>query len=223
MKEYTLGKVKRIRDAIRKLGDLQAEGNKLWAEGDKLQAKGNKLRAEADKLWAENNIRLFGLLIKICPEAHYRDWGRYLAVPKSGKVDWIIPVFEGEYGERKHTAYSIWSMPKESCNPDDAVLFEEGRKKGGEEEGRGIKLKMYMIVKRPYKVNLQNLMGKVANSRTPKGGGETDFFKKIEVSYYKCWVRKGDAKKYIREVCSYLKWANLCDYKIITLEHKEDK
>ena len=121
MKEYTLGEVREVRDRIKGLGDLRAEGDKLWAEG-------SKLRAEADKLWAENNIRLFGLLIKICPEAHYRDWGRYLAVPKSGKVDWIIPVFEGEYEERKHSAYSIWSMPRRSCNSQDAVLVEESKK-----------------------------------------------------------------------------------------------
>ena len=149
MKEYTLGEVREVRDRIKGLGDLRAEGHKLWAEGEKLRAEGSKLQAESDKLWAEgsklqaegsklqaeghklwaeNNIRLFELLIEICPEAHCRGWRGYLAVPKSGKVDWIIPVFGGEYEERKHSAYSIWSMPRRSCNSQDAVLVEESKK-----------------------------------------------------------------------------------------------
>ena len=40
MKEYTLGEVREVRDRIKGLGDLRAEGDKLWAEGSKLRAEG---------------------------------------------------------------------------------------------------------------------------------------------------------------------------------------
>ena len=154
MRYYTLEEVKGIRDGIKGLGnEPEVKGNELWEKGRKLRVKGKRLRledgklraksikleaegmelqAKGDSLLAESIVRLSILLTKICPQARYREWDSYLAIPKDEETEWVIPVFNGEYEGVAHEAYSIWSMPSRSCNSQDAVLFEEGRRKGGD-------------------------------------------------------------------------------------------
>ncbi|MBT9164682.1 MAG: hypothetical protein DDT23_00686 [candidate division WS2 bacterium] len=91
----------------------KAEWSKAVAEWNKAVAEWNKARAEWD-------MKLFTLLLVICPEAYYRDWNGYLALPKSEKEDWIIPVFTGDYKDMEHKAFSIWEMPRSSCNGSEA-------------------------------------------------------------------------------------------------------
>ncbi|MBT9169368.1 MAG: hypothetical protein DDT19_02727 [Syntrophomonadaceae bacterium] len=140
-KYYTLEEVKAIRDEISRLGErsfplLNAEWDKARAKWDKAVAKWNKVgvewdkaraewnkalvewdkaRAEWDKAVKEYDIKLFTLLIPICPEARYH-WEGYLAIPKDDNEDWIIPVFAGDYFSVEHKAFSIWEMPRYSCN-----------------------------------------------------------------------------------------------------------
>ncbi|MBT9166910.1 MAG: hypothetical protein DDT19_00234 [Syntrophomonadaceae bacterium] len=140
MSKYSsLEEVKSIRDKISKLGErrfplLEARLEEAMAEWRKVMTESNKITAE--KVWTEWkeamvewDIKLFALLIQICPEAYYRDGAGYLAISKSKDEEWIIPVFTGDYtgedirdfdGENivKHTAFSIWEMPKGSCNEE---------------------------------------------------------------------------------------------------------
>ncbi|MBT9175685.1 MAG: hypothetical protein DDT22_01369 [candidate division WS2 bacterium] len=136
---YTLEEVKSIRDKINKLGErsfplLEARLEEVMAEWRKVMTESNKITAE--KVWTEWkeamvewDIKLFALLTSICPEAYYRDGAGYLAISKSKDEEWIIPVFTGDYtgedirdfdGENivKHQAFSIWTIPKESCNEE---------------------------------------------------------------------------------------------------------
>ncbi|MBT9175507.1 MAG: hypothetical protein DDT22_01186 [candidate division WS2 bacterium] len=136
-KYYTLKEVKAIRDEINRLGErsfplLNAEWDKARAKWDKAVAKWNKVgvewdkaraewnkalvewdkaRAEWDKAVKEYDIKLFDILISICPEARYH-WEGYLAIPKDDNEDWIIPVFTGNYKDIKHQAFSVWTMPR---------------------------------------------------------------------------------------------------------------
>ncbi|MBT9164556.1 MAG: hypothetical protein DDT23_00557 [candidate division WS2 bacterium] len=122
---YTLEEVRSIRDEISKLGErkfdeLEAKLRKAEKEFHKAGAKWSKLHAKWSKTKAEWDLKLFTFLVLICPEAHYRDWGGYLAIPKSENEEWIIPVFTGDFFSIKHKAFSIWEMPKYSCNGRDA-------------------------------------------------------------------------------------------------------
>ncbi|MBT9164376.1 MAG: hypothetical protein DDT23_00371 [candidate division WS2 bacterium] len=145
-KYYTLEEVRSIRNEISKLGErkideLEVEYDKAWAEWDKVAAELNKEGAECDKAkaewikvgserdkavaeWnrarAEWDIKLFTLLIVLCPEAYYRDWNGYLAISKNDNEEWILPVWTGNYNSIEHTAFSIWTMPRGSCNEEDA-------------------------------------------------------------------------------------------------------
>ncbi|MBT9166909.1 MAG: hypothetical protein DDT19_00233 [Syntrophomonadaceae bacterium] len=132
---YSLGEVKGLRDEISKLGERKfplletelnkamTELNKAMAEQEKTKAELNKagaerdkIRAQRDKAIAEYDIKLFTLLVVICPEAYYRGWDGYLLIPKDEDEEWIIPIFTGAYREIKHTAFSIWTIPKGSCD-----------------------------------------------------------------------------------------------------------
>ncbi|MBT9164679.1 MAG: hypothetical protein DDT23_00683 [candidate division WS2 bacterium] len=94
----------------------EAELDKIAAERNKAKAERNRARAECEKVGAEYDIKLFDILIPICPKAHYCDWRGYITIPKDEKEDWIIPVFAGDFNGVKHTVFSIWTMPKESCD-----------------------------------------------------------------------------------------------------------
>ncbi|MBT9164372.1 MAG: hypothetical protein DDT23_00367 [candidate division WS2 bacterium] len=100
-------------------GRTEAELDKIAAERDKARAERNKARAEYEKVGAEYDVQLFTLLTSCCPKAHYWDWEGYLAISKSKKDDWIIPVFAGDFNGIKHKAFSIWEMPKDSCDKKD--------------------------------------------------------------------------------------------------------
>ena len=149
MKYYNLEEVRQIRDKISKLGDLRAETDKLRIETDKLRiegyklraedckllakssklwAEGSKLRIESNKLKAEDDIKLFNILIRICADGYYKDWKGYLAIPKDNNEEWIIPVFDGECEGTKHNKYSIWTLPRNSCDKKDAKCIEESER-----------------------------------------------------------------------------------------------
>ncbi|MBT9164832.1 MAG: hypothetical protein DDT23_00840 [candidate division WS2 bacterium] len=135
-KYYTLEEIKNVRDEISRLGERRFD--ELKAEQNRMEAKYNKTRAECDKAMAEWNktgvgwyetkaeyskavaewdkmgaeldeikaklnravaewdIKLFDILTSVCPEAHYREKGI------------------------KHKAFSIWTMPRGSCDEEDA-------------------------------------------------------------------------------------------------------
>ncbi|MBT9164373.1 MAG: hypothetical protein DDT23_00368 [candidate division WS2 bacterium] len=138
-KYYTLEEVRVVRNKISELGErrfplleeewdkARAERNKAMAERDNVGAKWSKAVAERDKAVAEYDkaraeydIKLFDTLIVICPEAYYWDWRGYIAIPKSKKDDWIVPVFSGDYKGVKHKAFPIWEMPKDSYDERNA-------------------------------------------------------------------------------------------------------
>ncbi|MBT9166911.1 MAG: hypothetical protein DDT19_00235 [Syntrophomonadaceae bacterium] len=106
--------------AEEKYNITEAELDRIGAERDKVRAERNRLGAEYDKAEAEWDIKLFTLLTPLCPEARYRDWRGYLAVSKSKKEDWIIPMFTGDFNGIKHKAFPIWEMPKDSYDERDA-------------------------------------------------------------------------------------------------------
>ncbi|MBT9175508.1 MAG: hypothetical protein DDT22_01187 [candidate division WS2 bacterium] len=143
-KYYTLEEVRAIRGEIGKLGErrfpllevkldkAKAELEKAMTEQDKTKAELNKtgaerdkIRAQRDKAIAEYDIKLFALLVVICPEAYYRGWDGYLVIPRNEDEEWIIPIFTGAYREIKHTAFSIWTIPKESCDEKLAKEVKE--------------------------------------------------------------------------------------------------
>ncbi|MBT9164377.1 MAG: hypothetical protein DDT23_00372 [candidate division WS2 bacterium] len=95
------------------------------AEWSKAVAGWNKARAELDKARAKWDMKLFKILVSILPEGHYRDWLGYLTIPKDEDEEWIIPIFTGAYREIKHTAFSIWTIPKESCDEKLAKEVKE--------------------------------------------------------------------------------------------------
>ncbi|MBT9175684.1 MAG: hypothetical protein DDT22_01368 [candidate division WS2 bacterium] len=93
---------------------------KTMAEWKEAEARYNKARDELYKAMAGWDVKLFRILFSICPEAYYIEWRGYLAIPKSEDEEWIIPVFAGDFNGVKHTAFSIWEMPKGSCDEGDA-------------------------------------------------------------------------------------------------------
>ncbi|MBT9164375.1 MAG: Chromosome partition protein Smc [candidate division WS2 bacterium] len=111
---------KKFKKAEAELDKIEAECDKARAERDRLGAECDKAGAEYDKAEAEWDIKLFDILISICPEGHYRDWRGYIAIPKSKKDDWIVPVFSGDYRGVKHKAFSIWTIPKDNCDEREA-------------------------------------------------------------------------------------------------------
>ncbi|MBT9169508.1 MAG: hypothetical protein DDT19_02868 [Syntrophomonadaceae bacterium] len=136
-KYYTLEEVRAIRGEIGKLGErrfpllevkldkAKAELEKAMTEQDKAKAELNKagaerdrVRAQRDKAMAEYDIKLFTLLVLLCPEAYYRGWDGYLVIPRNEDEEWIIPVFTGAYKDVKHKAFSIWTMPRGSCDEE---------------------------------------------------------------------------------------------------------
>ncbi|MBT9164374.1 MAG: hypothetical protein DDT23_00369 [candidate division WS2 bacterium] len=117
-KYYSLEKVRSIRNEISKLGERKS--NRLKVNLSKAGARYDKAKAEWSKGIAEWDVQLFTLLVQICPESHYRNWTGYLIIPKSKDEDWIVPVWTGNYFGVKHKAFSIWEIPKYSCNGSDA-------------------------------------------------------------------------------------------------------
>ncbi|MBT9164684.1 MAG: hypothetical protein DDT23_00688 [candidate division WS2 bacterium] len=101
--------------------ETRAELGKAVAEWDKMVAEWDEAKVRLNKAGAEWDIKLFDILTSVCPEAHYRESG-YLGIPKNEDEDelWIIPVFSGNYKSMEHTAFSIWEMPRHSCNGSEA-------------------------------------------------------------------------------------------------------
>ncbi|MBT9169507.1 MAG: hypothetical protein DDT19_02867 [Syntrophomonadaceae bacterium] len=123
---YTLKEVKAIRGKISRLGErnspqLEAKLSKAREKLSKARAKWGRAHAKWSKARAGWDVKLFTLLIPICPEAHYHDWNGYLAIPKDDNENWIIPVFTGNYKDMKHKAFSIWTILKYSYDMDKAV------------------------------------------------------------------------------------------------------
>ncbi|MBT9164683.1 MAG: hypothetical protein DDT23_00687 [candidate division WS2 bacterium] len=133
-KHYTLEEVRAIRDKISQLGErsfplIEVRLEEVMAEWRKARTESNKItvekaKAERKEAEAKWDAKLFTLLTQICPEAYHRDWKGYLAIPKDKKREWIIPLFTGDYtaglNDVRHTAFSIWTIPKNSCDEDEA-------------------------------------------------------------------------------------------------------